>query len=114
MRPHRAKVALAGVALLFSSAIGLAFPLVVRFLLDAAFVTRNLVNLNTIAVGLLILFAIGGAFEVRHLRPIWGRLWRISVVEAFFTFGLVFVGVLVAGLVQLGWPAAQTVTLALL
>jgi len=60
VRPYRGKVAIAGVALLFSTAIGLAFPLVVRFLLDAAFVTRNLANLNTIAIGLLILFAIKG------------------------------------------------------
>ena len=63
VRPHRGKVAIAGVALLFSSAIGLAFPLVVRFLLDAAFVTRNLASLNTIAVGLLILFAFKGVLN---------------------------------------------------
>ena len=55
------------VALVFSSAIGLAFPLVVRYLMDAAFVTRNLSNLNAIALGLLGLFAIKGVlnfFEV--------------------------------------------------
>ncbi len=55
------------VALVFSSAIGLAFPLVVRYLMDAAFVTRNLYNLNAIALGLLGLFAIKGVlnfFEV--------------------------------------------------
>ena len=63
VRPHRGKVAIAGVTLLASTAIGLAFPLVVRFMLDAAFVTGNLVNLNTIAIGLLVLFSVKGVLN---------------------------------------------------
>ena len=63
MRPHRGKVTAAAAALLVSTAIGLAFPLVVRFLMDAAFVTRNLANLNQIAIGLLGLFAIKGVLS---------------------------------------------------
>ncbi len=58
VRAHRGKIAVASASLLFSTAIGLAFPLIVRFLMDAAFVTRNLANLNAIALGLLGLFAI--------------------------------------------------------
>lgn len=50
---------LLGVAVLLpvSTAVGLAFPLVVRSLLDAAFVDRNQDLLNTVALGLLGLFA---------------------------------------------------------
>jgi subfamily B ATP-binding cassette protein MsbA len=63
VRPHRTAVAVASLSLLLTTAIGLAFPLVVRFLMDAAFVTRSLENLNSIAIGLLILFAIKGVFN---------------------------------------------------
>jgi subfamily B ATP-binding cassette protein MsbA len=42
----------------FSVGIGLAFPLVVRELLDAAFLEQNSALLNRIAVGLLSLFAV--------------------------------------------------------
>jgi subfamily B ATP-binding cassette protein MsbA len=45
------------VALLLSSLLALAFPLVVRTLLDAAFVARDSALLNRIALGLLALFA---------------------------------------------------------
>jgi len=48
----------AGVLLLFGTAIGLAFPLVVRELLDAAFLRDDGSLLNLIALGLLGLFAV--------------------------------------------------------
>lgn len=48
----------AGVLLLLSTAVGLAFPLVVRELLDAAFLAGDQALLNRIAVGLLALFAV--------------------------------------------------------
>ena len=41
MRPYRVQIALASVALLVSAGITLAFPLVVRYLLDAAFVRAS-------------------------------------------------------------------------
>ena len=48
----------AGVLLLVSTAVGLAFPLVVRELLDAAFLAGDQALLDRIAVGLLALFAV--------------------------------------------------------
>ncbi|MDQ6718901.1 MAG: ABC transporter transmembrane domain-containing protein [Gemmatimonadota bacterium] len=60
VRPHSSKLALALLCLLASAAIALAFPQVVRHLLDAAFIKGNGSLLNRIALGLLGLFAIQG------------------------------------------------------
>jgi len=46
------------VCLLGSAGIALAFPQIVRHLLDAAFISSNSSLLNRIAIGLLVLFAI--------------------------------------------------------
>ena len=56
--PYRASLALAGVLMFLSVSIGLAFPLVVRELLDAAFLAGDSALLNRIAIGLLSLFAV--------------------------------------------------------
>ena len=58
VRPYRAPLLLAGVLMLFSVSIGLAFPLIVRELLDAAFLAEDSALLNRIAIGLLLLFAV--------------------------------------------------------
>ncbi len=58
IRPHRRALALASIALLVSAAIGLAFPLVVGWLLDAAFVDRNRALLDRVALGLTGLFLV--------------------------------------------------------
>ncbi len=63
LRPHRRALAGAAVCLVLSTAVGLAFPLVVRYLMDAAFVHENLGNLDRIALGLLGLFAIQAALN---------------------------------------------------
>ncbi len=63
LRPHRWALAGATVFLLASGAIGLAFPLVVRHLMDAAFVAMDRPLLNRIAVLLLSLFAVQGLFS---------------------------------------------------
>ncbi|HSR42931.1 MAG TPA: ABC transporter transmembrane domain-containing protein, partial [Longimicrobiales bacterium] len=57
VRPHLRELGGAAVLLLVSTAIGLAFPLVVRELLDAAFLAGDRGLLDRIAVGLVILFA---------------------------------------------------------
>lgn len=57
MRPYRGGLAIAGLTLVLASAISLAFPLVVRYLLDAAFLHGDRSLLDTIALGLLGLFA---------------------------------------------------------
>ncbi len=56
--PYRKALAGAGVLLVLSTGVGLAFPLVVRELLDAAFLSGDPGLLNTIALGLLALFAV--------------------------------------------------------
>jgi len=56
--PYLRSVAVAAVLLLIGTAIGLAFPLVVRELLDAAFLAENRDLLDLIALGLLGLFAV--------------------------------------------------------
>lgn len=58
LRPFRAHLVGAGILILLSSGVGLAFPLVVRELLDAAFLAGDAGLLNRIALGLLALFAI--------------------------------------------------------
>jgi len=60
VRLYRASLLLAGVLMLLSTAVGLAFPLIVRELLDAAFLVNDSGLLNQIALGLLGLFAVQG------------------------------------------------------
>ena len=57
IRPYGSRLAAATVLILISTAVGLAFPLVVRSLLDAAFLEGDRALLNRIALGLLGLFA---------------------------------------------------------
>jgi subfamily B ATP-binding cassette protein MsbA len=54
---------LATLTLVFSALIGLAFPMVVRYMLDAAFINRNRIILDRIAVGLVVLFTIQAALN---------------------------------------------------
>ncbi|HKV50206.1 MAG TPA: ABC transporter transmembrane domain-containing protein [Gemmatimonadaceae bacterium] len=71
MRPYRVQIALASVALLASAGITLAFPLVVRYLLDAAFVRANAPALNRIALILVGLFAAQGLLN-------FGQVWVLT------------------------------------
>jgi subfamily B ATP-binding cassette protein MsbA len=58
VRPHAPRLVVAMLCLLLSVGIALAFPQIVRRLLDAAFVAGNGALLNRIAIGLLVLFAV--------------------------------------------------------
>lgn len=60
MRPYSWNVVIGGVALLLSGAITLAFPQVVRYMLDAAFIKSSSRALDRIALFLVGLFAIQG------------------------------------------------------
>lgn len=51
-------LALATLTLVLSALLGLAFPMVVRYLLDAAFIQRNRAVLDRIAIGLVLLFTV--------------------------------------------------------
>lgn len=57
IRPYRGMLILATLALLTSGMLALAFPMVVRYLLDAAFVNRDRQLLDRIAIGLVLLFS---------------------------------------------------------
>ena len=57
VRPHAGKLAIATTCLLLAGGVGLAFPLFVGKLLDAAFLNKNETLLDRIALGLLALFA---------------------------------------------------------
>jgi subfamily B ATP-binding cassette protein MsbA len=63
LRPYKVRLAFAAVCLVIAASVGLAFPLVVRYLLDAAFQARDRVLLDRIAIGLLVLFALQGAMN---------------------------------------------------
>jgi len=71
MRPYRVQIALASVALLVSAGITLAFPLVVRYLLDAAFVRASAPALNRIALILVGLFAAQALLN-------FGQVWVLT------------------------------------
>jgi len=58
IRPHALNLAAALLCLLVSVGIALAFPQIVRNLLDAAFVSADAGMLNRIAIGLLVLFGL--------------------------------------------------------
>ncbi len=58
VRPHGWRIAAALACLLVSVGIGLAFPQIVKHLLDAAFVERDSTLLDRIALGLIGLFAL--------------------------------------------------------
>ena len=63
IRPHAGALAVAAVCLVASACIGLAFPLVVRYLLDAAFIAGDAAELDTIALILIGLFAVQAALN---------------------------------------------------
>lgn len=69
MRPWRGGLLLALATLLLSSLLALAFPLVVKALLDAAFVRRDSTLLNQIASGLLGLFAVTAVLN--YIQTYW-------------------------------------------
>ncbi len=77
LRPHLRELGLAGVCLVASGAIGLAFPAVVGRQMDAAFLESNLGRLDTIALVLIGLFAVQAVLnylEVYHLGAVAERV----------------------------------------
>jgi subfamily B ATP-binding cassette protein MsbA len=63
VRPYAGRLVLAAVCLLVAAGVSLAFPQVVRRLLDAAFEHRNPGLLDRIAIGLIALFLLQGAMN---------------------------------------------------
>ncbi len=60
LRPYAGRLAVAAVGLVIAAGVGLAFPVVVREMLDAAFEARDSTRLDRIALLLLGLFALQG------------------------------------------------------
>ena len=69
VRPYRSALVIAGVLMLMSTGVGLAFPLVVRELLDAAFLANDSGLLNQVALGLLALFAVQAVVNFSQSYP---------------------------------------------
>ncbi|MEN3334698.1 MAG: ATP-binding cassette, subfamily bacterial MsbA [Blastocatellia bacterium] len=62
-RPYRARLAVALVSLFIASGLGLAFPKVVHWLIDAAFTEHDSARLNSLALMLVGLFVAQAAFS---------------------------------------------------
>ena len=62
-KPYRVRLAIALLALLIAGVLGLAFPQVVRMLIDAAFVERDSAKLNRLALLLVGVFAAQAGFS---------------------------------------------------
>jgi subfamily B ATP-binding cassette protein MsbA len=62
-KPYRLRLAIALVSLLIASGLALAFPQLVRTIIDAAFVDRNSARLNQMALMLIGLFAVQALFS---------------------------------------------------
>jgi ATP-binding cassette, subfamily B, bacterial MsbA len=73
LRPYVWQLSVGALALLLSSAVGLAFPLIVRELLDAAFVKGNSGLLDRVALFLVFLFGIQGILS-------FVQVWMITTV----------------------------------
>jgi subfamily B ATP-binding cassette protein MsbA len=63
LRPYTGRLLIAAACLLVAASVSLAFPQVVRHLLDAAFERRNPELLDRIAIGLIALFLLQGAMN---------------------------------------------------
>ncbi|MDQ3698566.1 MAG: ABC transporter ATP-binding protein/permease [Gemmatimonadota bacterium] len=77
MRPHLGRLSIAAVCLVASGLAGLAFPKIVQYLLDAAFVARDRTLLNEIALGMLALFALQAALNFVQVYLISASAERI-------------------------------------
>jgi subfamily B ATP-binding cassette protein MsbA len=63
VRPYALRLAIAALCLVVAAGVGLAFPQVVRHMLDAAFEERSERRLDAIALGLIGLFALQGVMN---------------------------------------------------
>src|SRR6476469_6540030 len=63
VRPYAGTLAFCAICLVIAAGVGLAFPLVVRYLLDAAFQQRDRALLDRIALGMIVLFALQGTMN---------------------------------------------------
>ena len=67
VKPYRGRLTLSLISLFAGNLLGLAFPKLVQFLIDAAFVDRDYAKLNRIGLIILITFAIQAVFAFVRL-----------------------------------------------
>ena len=77
VRPYTGRLAICLVCLIIAAAVGLAFPLIVRYLLDAAFQQRDRALLDRIAIGLIFAFALQGAMNFIQVYLLTGTSERV-------------------------------------
>ena len=77
LRPYAGRLAVCAFCLLVAAAVGLAFPQVVRHLLDAAFQQRDRALLDRIAIGLVLAFALQGAMNFIQVFLLTGTSERV-------------------------------------
>jgi subfamily B ATP-binding cassette protein MsbA len=81
VRPYRWQLLLASIALVASGLLALAFPMAVRYMLDAAFVDGDRALLDRIAIGLVVIFTIQSALN-------YGQSYLLSAVGERSVAGL--------------------------
>ncbi len=77
LRPYSGRLGICAVCLVIAAAVGLAFPMVVRHLLDAAFQHRDRALLDRIAIGLILAFALQGAMNFIQVFLLTGTSERV-------------------------------------
>jgi subfamily B ATP-binding cassette protein MsbA len=77
VRPYTGRLVVCTICLLVAAGVGLAFPLVVRYLLDAAFQQRDRAALDRIALGLILLFALQGVMNFVQVYLLTGTSERV-------------------------------------
>jgi subfamily B ATP-binding cassette protein MsbA len=87
LHPYRARLGLAAVCLLIAAAAGLVFPLVLRYLLDAAFELRDRSALNRVAVVLLGVFAVQAIMNFVQVYVLSSTTERVIATLREQTFG---------------------------
>lgn len=77
LRPYAGRLAIAAVGLVLAACAALAFPQVVRVLLDAAFESGDRSLLDRIALGLVALFAVQGALNFMQVYLLTSTTERV-------------------------------------
>ncbi|MDB4882030.1 MAG: transporter transrane region, partial [Gemmatimonadetes bacterium] len=77
VRPYAGRLVICAICLVIAAGVGLAFPLVVRHLLDAAFQQRDRALLDRIAIGLIAAFALQGAMNFIQVYLLTGTAERV-------------------------------------
>src|SRR2546423_6840508 len=77
VRPYAGRLIVCAICLLIAASVGLAFPQVVRHLLDAAFQQRDRALLDRIAIGLVLAFALQGTMNFVQVFLLTGTSERV-------------------------------------